>query len=57
VSKHPLTTVLITKIHDYITHWNANAKPFVWTATAEEILTKVRITQTNIKRLIDNNAK
>jgi hypothetical protein len=37
--------------------WNANAKPFVWTATADEILAKVRITQTNIKRLVDNNAK
>ena len=49
--------VLITKIRDYITHWNAGAKPFVWTATADEILAKVRITQTNIRRLVDNNAK
>jgi transposase len=50
-------TILITKIRDYIAHWNADAKPFVWTATADEILAKVRITQTNIKRLVDNNAK
>jgi transposase len=50
-------TVLITKIRDYITRWNATAKPFVWTATPDEILAKVRITQTNIKRLVDNNAK
>jgi hypothetical protein len=50
-------TALITKIRDYIAHWNANAKPFIWTATAEEIRAKVRITQTNIKRLVDNNAK
>jgi transposase len=50
-------TVLITRIRDYIAHWNAAAKPFVWTATADEILAKVRITQTNIKRLVDNNAK
>jgi transposase len=48
---------LIGKIRDYIAHWNAGAKPFVWTATANEILAKVRITQTNIKRLVDNNAK
>jgi transposase len=50
-------TALITRIRDYIGHWNANAKPFVWTATTDEILARVRITQTNIKRLVDNNAK
>jgi transposase len=50
-------TALITKIRDYIAHWNADARPFVWTATADEILAKVRLTQTNIKRLVDNNAK
>ena len=33
--------VLIKRIRDYITHWNADAKPFVWTATADEILAKV----------------
>ena len=33
------------------------AKPFVWTATADEILAKVRLVQTNIKRLVDSNAK
>jgi hypothetical protein len=49
--------VLITKIRDYIASWNANAKPFVWTATADEILAKVRLTRTNLKRLVDNNAK
>lgn len=49
--------VLIKQIRDYIAHWNANPKPFVWTATAEEILAKVRIVQTNMKKLVDNNAK
>jgi transposase len=49
--------VLIKQIRDYITHWNTNPKPFIWTATTEEILAKVRIVQTNIKRLVDNNAK
>jgi transposase len=49
--------VLIKQIRDYIDHWNTNPKPFTWTATAEEILAKVRLVQTNIKKLVDNNAK
>ncbi|MEV8477172.1 IS630 family transposase [Streptomyces sp. NPDC051173] len=39
--------VLITQIRNYIDAWNSEAKPFTWTATAEEILTKVRLVQTN----------
>jgi transposase len=49
--------VLIKQIRDYIAHWNINPKPFAWTATADEILAKVRLVQTNIKKLVDNNAK
>jgi transposase len=49
--------VLIKQIRDYITHWNTSAKPLVWTATADEILAKVRLVETNIKKLVDNNAK
>ncbi|SBW22292.1 putative transposase [Candidatus Protofrankia californiensis] len=49
--------VLIKQIHDYITHWNTNPEPFVWTTTADEILAKVRMVQTNIKKLVDNNAR
>ena len=49
--------VLITQIRDYIAHWNTNPKPFTWTATADEILAKVRLIQTNINKLVDNNAK
>jgi transposase len=49
--------VLIAQIRDYITHWNTDPTPFTWTATADEILAKVRIVQTNIKKLVDNNAK
>jgi transposase len=48
--------VLIAQIRDYITHWNTNPTPFAWTATAEEILAKVQLVQTNIKQLVDNNA-
>ncbi|MGH3524391.1 MAG: IS630 family transposase [Mycobacterium sp.] len=49
--------ILIKRIRDYIDHWNTNAQPFVWTATADEILAKVALTQTNIRQLVDNNAK
>jgi transposase len=48
---------LIHRIRAYIEHWNTDAKPFVWTATADEILAKVRWVQTSIKQLVDNNAK
>jgi hypothetical protein len=30
---------------------------FVWTATSNEILAKVKLVQTNIKKLVDHNAK
>ena len=49
--------VLIKQIQDYIKKWNTNAKPFTWTATADEILAKVQVVQTNIKKLVANNAK
>jgi transposase len=49
--------VLIRQIRDYITHWNADTTPFAWTASADEILAKVQLVQTSIKKLVDNNAK
>jgi transposase len=49
--------VLIKQIRDYITHWNTNPKPITWTATTDEILAKVRLVQTNIRKLVDNNSK
>jgi transposase len=49
--------VLIKQIRDYIAAWNANPKPFTWTATADEILAKVKLVQANIKKLVDNNVK
>ena len=49
--------VLIQQIRNYITHWNISAKPFAWTATANEILAKVRLVEANIRKLVDNNAK
>jgi transposase len=48
---------LVFTIRDYITHWNTDAAPFVWTATADEILAKVAWVQANVRKLVDNNAK
>jgi hypothetical protein len=31
--------------------------PFEWTATADEILAKVKIVQANVKKLVDNDSK
>jgi len=50
-------TVLIKQIRDYIDHWNNHPKPFTWTATADEILAKVQLVQTSIKKLVDNNSQ
>jgi hypothetical protein len=44
-------------IRDYIATWNADAQPFAWTATADEILAKVTWVQANVKKLVDNNVK
>jgi transposase len=49
--------VLIKQIRDYIAHWNTNPRPFLWTASAEEILAKVQLVQISIRKLVDNNAK
>jgi transposase len=49
--------VLIKQIRDYIDTWNSEAKPFTWTATAEEVLAKVRLVQTNVRKLVTNNSK
>ena len=49
--------VLIRTIRDYITSWNSNPRTFQWTATTDEILAKVRLTQLNVKKLVANNSK
>lgn len=46
---------LIRHIENYITHWNENATPFTWTATAEEIIGKVQILQQDFQKLLDVN--
>ena len=47
---------LINRIRSYVEHWNADAKPFVWTATADEILAQVRWVESNVKKLVANNS-
>ncbi|WP_411146918.1 hypothetical protein [Streptomyces sp. x-80] len=47
--------VLVKQIRDYITSWNQEAKPFTWTATADEVLPKVRLVQTSVRKLVNNN--
>ncbi|MGW4466682.1 IS630 family transposase [Micromonospora sp. NPDC004704] len=49
--------VLVRSIRDYIATWNADPRPFQWTATADEILAKVQLVQTSIKKLVANNTK
>jgi hypothetical protein len=41
--------------HGWILAWNNNARPFQWTATADEILAKVGLAQINIKKLANNS--
>jgi transposase len=48
---------LTARIRAYLTHWNTHAQPFTWTATADEILAKVRLVHTNVKKLVQNNSK
>src|SRR6266498_403227 len=53
----PEVNALIHRIRAYVEHWNADAEPFAWTATADEILAKVRWVETNVKKLVANNSK
>jgi hypothetical protein len=39
---------LIHRIRAYIAHWNTDAKPLVWTATADEILARGELGPTSI---------
>ena len=50
-------SALIERIQRFTDSYNPHARPFVWTATADEILAKVRWVETNIKQLVANNSK
>jgi hypothetical protein len=42
---------LITTIENSVANWNANCKPFTWTADANTILTKVRRIESETHKL------
>ena len=46
---------LIASIENYLDAHNDDPKPYVWTATAEDILTKVRRARTKIDALVNQN--
>jgi len=48
---------LIQRIGTYITHWNQDAEPFEWTATAASILDKVAMLDRDYRKLVANNLK
>ena len=48
---------LLHAIEDYAAAWNTDAKPFTWTANADEILAKVRWVHTEVRKLLANNSK
>ncbi|WP_307934160.1 IS630 family transposase [Salinispora arenicola] len=50
-------TCLTRAITDYVTAWNTDAQPFVWTATPGEILAKVRWVHSEVRKLLTNNDK
>ena len=48
---------LINRIDTYVEHWNEEAEPFEWTATAESILDKLAMLDRDYKKLVANNLK
>jgi transposase len=48
---------LINRIDMYITHWNEDAEPFEWTASAASILGKVAMLDRDYRKLVANNLK
>jgi transposase len=49
--------ILIQTIERYITNWNTDCEPFTWTATEGEILAKVKFIESEVRRMLDCNAK
>lgn len=48
---HTSVKALCLDIESFVDHWNANPKPVKWTATADEIIGKVRAITSNMERL------
>ena len=48
---------LVNAIERYVASWNADAAPFEWVATAEEIISKVAILEQDFRKLLACNQK
>ena len=46
---------LIDTINNYIADWNQDAQPFTWTATPGEIIAKVQLIHSEVKKMLANN--
>jgi len=46
---------LVALIDAYIEHWNEDAEPFKWTATASDIIHRVQVIHTEFTRMLDTN--
>lgn len=46
---------LIRHIENYVAHWNEDAAPFEWKATAKEIIGKVQVLERDFQKLLDSN--
>ena len=46
---------LIASIESYLNAHNADPTPYVWTATAESILAKVRRARTKLQQVVNQN--
>ena len=47
-----LPKALNREIESFVMHWNSDGKPIKWTATAEEILGKVRAVTARMEALL-----
>ncbi|WP_239335922.1 hypothetical protein [Frankia sp. CiP3] len=43
-------------IYRFVGHWNRNAEPFDWNATADEIIAEVEHLHRDFKALLANNS-
>jgi hypothetical protein len=46
-----------TPLRAAVPHWNEDAEPFEWTATADSILDKVAMLNRDHRKLVANNLK
>jgi hypothetical protein len=49
---HTSVKVLNKEIESFVEHWNSHCGPIVWTATAEEIIDKVRTITARMEALV-----